>query len=350
MNRKKALALVLMLGICAPSLTGCTVTDGISLVRINGGKDKISYGYGKFAAKTTQALYDLTYSTYMGEGMWQSDPSGTGKTMEESVKENVMNSLEEQYILVSNASKYKVKLTKAEKKKIDKAADKFMKANSKKALKTLGAKEDYVKKYLTDQAISEKVRTKIEEKADTTVTDAEANQKKLSVVFFNTITKTDENGKSVVVTDKEKAEMKTKAEAIAAAADFDAEAKNQGVEPGTLTYGKTVLDTAKSAGSTSDSNNTQIPYDVLKKADKLTDGQNTGLIDLDQGYFVIKMVSTSDKESTETAKSQLIETKKTNYFQSVVDKIKAKTAWNVNEFLWKRVRFIDEFKNGVKSK
>ncbi|MCR4782886.1 MAG: peptidyl-prolyl cis-trans isomerase [Lachnospiraceae bacterium] len=344
MNRKKVVSLLMCLTLSAPLLSGCAVTDNMALVKINGSEDKITYGYGKFNAKMTQALYDMTYQSYMGEDMWSSDPSNTGSTMEENVKSGILTNMKEQYVLVKHAKDYDVKLSKDDEKKIDKAAKAFMKANSKKAIKELGATEEYAKRYLEDKTISEKVRTKIEEKADTNVTDEEANQKKISVAFFNTITKTDKSGKSVAVTKEDMDSMKEQANALASASDFDAKATELGITVGSLNYGKTEMASAKKSGNISDSNSTQIPYDVLKEVDKLSDGQNTGVIEKDQGYFVIKMVSTSDKEATESAKANLVEKKKTDFYQKKVDKYEAKITWSLNDFLWGRVRFIDTFK------
>jgi len=351
MNRKKVVSLLMCIVLTAPVLTGCAATDNIALLKINeeGDKDKITYGYGKFNAKLTQALYDVTYQGYMGEDMWQSDPSNMGTTMEESVKNTILSNMKEQYVLIKHASDYDVKLTKKDKQKIEKAAKKFMKANSKKALKELGAKEEYAVRYLSDKAISDKVREKIEEKADSSVTDAEANQKKASVVFFNNISKTDANGNSVAVTSDDTKKFKEQAEKLSQAADFDATAKELGINAGTLTYGKEEMKSAKKKHAISDALGQSIPYEVLQDIDKLAEGETSKVIEKDQGFFVIHMVSLSDKEATESAKANMIQTRKTDYYQKKVAKYEAKVAWKLNDFLWGRIRFIDTFKGTLNS-
>lgn len=351
MNRRKVVSLLMCLCLTAPVLTGCAATDNLTLLKINdnGDVDKVTYGYGKFNARLTQALYDVTYQGYMGDDMWQSDPSNMGTTMEESVKKTILSNMKEQYVLVKHASDYDVKLSKKDKQKIEKAAKKFMKANSKKAIKELGATEEYTIKYLSDKAISDKVRDKIEEKAKADVTDAEANQKKASVVFFNNISKTDANGNNVAVTSEDTAKFKEQAEKLSQAADFSATAKELGLNVGTLTYGKEEMKSAKKSNSISDSLSQSIPYEVLQDVDKLAEGETSKVIEKDQGFFVIRMDSLSDKEATETAKANMIQKKKTDYYQNQVAKFEAKIAWKLNGVLWNRIRFIDTFKGSLNS-
>lgn len=53
-----------------------------------------------------------------------------GKTYEENMKDSILESLENMYLVKQHASEYKVELTDEEKKKIDKAAEEFVEDNT----------------------------------------------------------------------------------------------------------------------------------------------------------------------------------------------------------------------------
>lgn len=346
MNKSKAAALILCLACSAPVLSGCAATDNMALIKVaaKGKNDKITYGYAKFDAHLTQAMYETTYSSYFGDDMWSKDISGDGSTMEDTVKKNLIKSMEEQYVLVNNAEDYKIKLSSADKKKISKAAKKFMKNNSKSTLNAIGASQELAEEYLRNQTISDKVKTAIEAEADTTVTDEEANQKKVSYVFFNTITKTDSSGKSVAVTSDDEARLKEQAEELAAAGDFDSEVSTLGLTANDLTFGATELKDARKNKSYTDSSGNSLPYDLLKACDALSDGQTTSVIKDNKGFYVAHMVSVSDSKSTETERKKLEQQKKSDYYDKVLKKYESKISFDVNKFLWKQVRFLDKFK------
>ena len=74
--------------------TGCSkFNPDTTLVTINTGdgtKDTISLGYASFAARYQQSMYDQYLLSYYGEGMWSTDMTGTGSTMEDDTKEGVL--------------------------------------------------------------------------------------------------------------------------------------------------------------------------------------------------------------------------------------------------------------------
>ena len=69
---------------------------------------------------------------------------GNGNTFEEDVKSDVMDSLQEQYLLVHHASDYGVELTEEEKSAIETAASQFLADNTEKAIEQMGATQEYV--------------------------------------------------------------------------------------------------------------------------------------------------------------------------------------------------------------
>ncbi len=165
----KILATVLL---GAVLLTGCGMNKDKTLVNINNGKDSITLGYGNFMARYTQAMYDGNYLQFMGEQMWSQENEGV--TMEASVKKNVLESIKEQYALKQHAKEYGVKVTSEEKKAITKAATKFMKENDSDTIKALGATQDIVEEFLTNQTIATKMMAAIKDEVDLTADEKKA--------------------------------------------------------------------------------------------------------------------------------------------------------------------------------
>lgn len=349
----KRAAVVLLCGcLSAGSLCGCSYTENQALVKIDGGKDKITYGYANFDAKLTQAMYDILYSSSGSsesvKTMWSQTVSGGDDTMENATKDEILKGMKTAYYLRKNAKKYGVTMSSADKKKIEKAAKAFMKANSKKAIKQMGATQEYAEEYLTNEYYTEKVREAIEAQADTTVSDEDANMKTIEYVFYSTQASTSSDGTVNVPSDQDLANYKSAAEALSSATDFDAEVTSTGSTVHSYSYDKDDFAKAKKDGKAKDEESNEIPYEVLEAADKLSDGQTTSVIEVkNDGYYVAHMKATTDEEQTSSNKETLASEKKTSYYNKTLKELEAKSTWKVNKRLWKKVRFIDRFKGSL---
>lgn len=345
--KRKLLSLLLAVTVSSTVLSGCAATDSRALIKIDGSKDEIEFGYGKFVAKLTQAMYDVTYSSYSGKDMWTSDYQGKGTTLQDDVKKNVISTLEQQYVLRKHAKDYGVKITDKKEKEIEIASAKFIKENSKAAISQLGAKNDYVTKYLQDRYVAAKVRSVIESKADTTVTDEEVNQKTISYVYFNTRTKTDSAGKTSAVSEDEKPTMKANAESLVTAEDFEKRTTDMEMTDKKLSFGQSEIADAKKSGTMTDTNGSSIPYAVLGAANKLADGETSSVVEDESGYYVAHMENTNDADAEAAEKTKLEQKKTEEYYDKVYEGLKAKYAWDVNNSLWKSVKFIDRFSGSL---
>ena len=78
--------------------------------------------------------------------MWTKNASD-GKTYEESIKETLLDDLKNMALLEKHMKDYDVKLTKADKKAIDDAAEEFDKANSQKKKDKVSGSEENVDVY-----------------------------------------------------------------------------------------------------------------------------------------------------------------------------------------------------------
>ena len=168
--------MVLVLGMMI--LSGCKIRNYNSkLIDINNGEDGITLGYANFIFKYNQARYDTQYGDSYGAKLWTEDMTGMGQTFADQVKDNIVETLETQYVIKKHADEYKVEITDEDKTKIDDTTKKFMEENSSSTLNAMGADEDVVKQMLTDMVYVFKMEKAMTDRgrADGAITDANSS-------------------------------------------------------------------------------------------------------------------------------------------------------------------------------
>ena len=306
--KKRALILALA-GIMAASLTGCGSLKDDAVV-VKAGDEEITAGVANFYARYTQAQYETYFASYFGgDDMWTKNASD-GKTYEESIKETLLDDLKNMALLEKHMKDYDVKLTKADKKAINNAAEEFDKANSQKKKDKVSGSEENVKRVMTLMVIEQKMRSAIVAEANVNVTDEEAVQKHMQYVEFDYTTSSDSS-------DDEKKQVKEKAAAFAEGAktaeDFASYATEQGTEAKDATF---------------DSDSVSPSKEVVKAADKLGEGELTGVVESDTACYVAKVTSLNDKTATETKKQSMITDKQDKYYKKVLKKWKKEESNN----------------------
>jgi len=198
--KKKILCVGIILVMAMVALTGCKIKNYDSnVVDINNGEGGIKLGYVNFVFKYTQAGYDINYGSTYGTKLWTDDMTGTGQPFSEEVKNNVVETLEKQYIIKKHADELGVKITEDDKTKIDEATKKFLSENTSSTLNAMGADEDVVRQMLTDMTYVSKVEKALEArgKAEGAINDTtNAN------TYINNVVATWENGYDFKVDDK----------------------------------------------------------------------------------------------------------------------------------------------------
>ena len=326
-KRVTALGLAGMLAITG--LTGCGSMNNDDVVATVG-ESEIKLGVANFYARMQQAQYETYYAGMMGttgEELWAKETDG--KTYEQSVKSDMIKSLENMYILEQHASEYDVVLSEDEKKAIDKAAEEFDENNALEDKEAVSGYNKYVKKVLELITIQSKMEDAMTADVDTEVSDDEAAQKTMKYVFYS-YTK-DENDSTSTMSETEKTEVKKKATDFAEklknsdTKDIDAVANEAGMEVQTATF---------------DSESTSPNADLVKAADALTaEGDVTDAIETDSGIYVAKVTSFLDRTATDAKKQSIVEERKKDQYDDLLKKWRKKTDINLNKRVWKKVDF-----------
>ena len=323
--KKRLFALALAGVLAAATLTGCGSLKGDETVATVD-DTKIDADLANFFARYTQATYETYYSAYLGEDMWNSDASD-GETYEESVKSSVLKSLEDMILLEKHMEDYDVSITDEDKAMIKETTQQFLNDNSLDDKNLVSGNEKTVNRALTLMAVQQKMRTAIQAGADTEVSDEEAAQKSMDYVFISYQTK-DDSGNSKDVSDDEKAQLKSQAEAIASGlkegGDLNALAEEQGATVQTLTF---------------DKDTTSPDEDLIKAADALGEGESTDVIETEKGCYVAKVTSLLDRTATDSKKSQIVQERQTKLYDDTVKKWRKKADIKVHKGVWQKVSF-----------
>ena len=339
-------------------LSGCGgINKDATLVTIKDGDatSTISLGYGNFAARYTQALYDVYYGSYMGEDMWTQDMSGSGVTMQEETKDTVVDDLEEWYLAAAHADEYNVSLSDEDKASIDEAAAAFMSSNSEEAIEQIGATEEYVKQLLTDRTIASRVRAAIETEAEgkIEITDDEVRSATFSYYKFDKAAESPASATADAVTkaieDIESGEDPND-NSETEAANQEALSNAKKVASGDFEKDGEKLDATLETYSyviAGDSTDETLDPQVIDAAKKLKEGQVSDVIETDSGYYVIRLDSEHDDSATETKRSSVKTEKISEYYDDILEGWKKSITWTLDEKVWKKVGFEERFTNGA---
>ncbi|MDE6905228.1 MAG: peptidyl-prolyl cis-trans isomerase [Lachnospiraceae bacterium] len=331
-NKKRAAKIFAAAAISGIALSGCGNTIDSDAVFATLDDTVITMGVANFSAKYQQANYDSFYTSYFGEDMWEKDLYGNGNTLAQDVKNDVAENLENMYLLKAHMEDYKVELSTEEEEAIEKAADTFLSDNSQEALKQVGGenRED-VLEVLRLYTIQSKMRKSIEESADVEVTEEEAAQRSFSYVVISTTGRYDEESNLIEYTEEEKADLRKDAVNIAEAEDFEKAVTDAGYSVSKESY-----------GSAEDSDSS-MSKEVLEAADNLKEGDISGVVETDNGYYVLRLDSENDAKATAEKKEELLSQKKSDYYEDVLSGWRDEAKWEINEKEWEKVTFKDRF-------
>lgn len=326
MRLKKLTAFVLAGAVAlSVALTGCgsSIDENVVGATLNG--EEISLGFMNFVAKYQQAISDLSYLSMFGPKMWSTEIT-EGVTMEDSTKDSVLTLIEVAYLLEDHMGDYGVEITQEDTEAIEAAAKQFMADNSSKAIRQMGASEEYVKEMLRLFTIQWKMQNAVYEASEATVTDQEAAQRTFSYIRVSATSGTGEDGTAKEYTEEEKEAFASEMEAIAADAkeNFDGVAQEQGYTVSSYSYGE---------------DESSMDEAVIAAADALKEGEISDLITTDSYYYVLRLDSELDQEKTEEKRTSLLEQKKQEEYTALCDGYKEAADFEVNQEEWAKVKF-----------
>lgn len=309
-------------------LTGCNAKDTDTVATVYG--TQVTVGEAGLFATYQQAQYEQFYSMYLNTTVNWSQTYDGEKTMEDQTKEGVLEQFKKMQIVASHAADYNISISEEEQAKIEEAATKLIEANDEKAQKALHMSKESATSLFETYYLYNKVSEAMVADVNTEVSDEEAAQKKMSYIEFSLAGTTDEEGNTVELTDEEKAEIKTKAEAVVAAGATEMENAINGTDYSVLE-------------ATFDAESDTLDAAVYEAANKLKEGEMSSVIETETAYYVVRLDSNFDKEATESKKESIVEERKTEAFDKVYEGWETEEdAFVLDEKAWKSIRFKDK--------
>lgn len=321
--KKKIAGLLALLFLMTTALAGCsknTVDKAAEAINVNG--TSVPMGEVNFYLRYQQVQMQGFYGSIFGEDFMNSDLMGLGTPYGETVRDTVVETLEELYIVEAHAEELGISLSEEEKSKAAEAADAFLAANDQKALEAMSADEATVTHVLELLTIRSKVYDDRAATIDTEVDTEEAAQKRISYVLTSTSGTTDEDGNVTELTDEELAEKKNQLEEILAEAkesgDLSAAAEAHELSAVSTTYGK---------------DDTALNEDVRAAADVLADGEYSDVIETENGYYLVYMESTFDEEATQTEIESILSERESEAYNAWYEPLKEASEITANDEL-----------------
>lgn len=325
------IAAVMTIGIL--SLSGCSSTvDPDAAVATLDGED-ISLGAVNVYTRMQQASYESYYLSIYGEDVWSQEYS-EGQTMEDNMKESVMDEMKSMYILKNHAEDYDISLSDEDEDKIEETVAQFLTDNNEDANQMFGGDDgESLKEFLELYTIQFYVSQAMVEDVDTEVSDEDATQRTIQYALISTTGTTDDDGNTVELTEDELAAKKEEAQAIIDAAnesgDFESAVEDAGYSTVDASYGKDDDD--------------GVSEEVLAEADGLSDGEIGDIVETDSGYYIVKLISENDEEATEERREEIIEERQQEAYDSIYNQWEEESDFTIDESVLATVKFEPHF-------
>lgn len=325
---RKGIAILLagvMLASCG--LTGCGDTQmDKEAVALTVGDTEVSLGFLNFVARYEQAQRDPYYVTYLGENVWESDSDGDGLTTEETTKADIMQMIQEWFVLEDMQAEYDVVVPDTTMTSIQETAAAFMADNTSEAIEQLGATQEYVEQMLYYVVLESLMQAAIEAEATVTVTDEDAAMRTFSYIMLSGLGGNNENGVYEKYEGDKLEEVKAEAQKAVdrAKKDFDAVAAEYKYEGTDYSYG---------------SNDEVMDDALIAAADALKEGEVSGLVEGANGYFVVRLDSEYDEVASGQNKLSLMAAQRQEYYLEVLADALEAADIKLDEKLWAQVKF-----------
>ena len=319
-KRIKTVAAILLSVVCA---FGCqrtvVVTGGFAegeVFKINNlscTKDEMNIYLANMANS-----YEATFE----EEIWNTSAGDT--TIEEAFKETVLAKVTRIKVLNLMAKEEKVSLSADEKKSLKKAAKAYMKTLSKTEKAELNANEDLIYKMYSEYALAEKVYNSIVDEVNFEISDDDARSITVEEIFIKTYHE-DVHGRLTDYSLSAKEEAKKRAEEIRESAVTGSD------------FEELCAIWSEEDENTHSYRRGEMPESFEEVAFNLEEGEISKVITTDDGYYIVKCLSTYERKDTNENKEAIINEAKRKAFEEKYNEFLPNVIANFNEKEWANV-------------
>lgn len=332
MKRRNVWAVCLLICLLAGTVSGCSKEPVTPVARL--GTETIDLSEAVFYTRMLQEQWEITYYQIYGEDMWQRKPEfgeGTGDTLGEALKETVMDTLTEIHLLCMHAKEYDAELTQAEKQALEKRAEAFMQDNTPAVLEAAGADKETVKQFLEYNEQAARTAAALQAACEPEIQENEARVGKLTYCLFATTGSFDAEGNQTPFTEEELAQIRKDADRFAERAGELGDITAAGEE-----ISHTVIDVYYN--DTTDGGAHEL---VAGAARELETGGVSGVIETQEGYYIVQRVSDYDEKASKERMEELKYLAREDFLAETIETWKTETPLEILPEVWDEVR-VDE--------
>ena len=332
MNWRKIGAAWLMTALLLNLCAGCNRSEessGTPAAKL--GTETITLEEAVFYTRMLQEQWEISYYDSYGADMWQAKPEfgeGTGETMEEVLKENVMDILTEIHLLCAHAEDYGAELTKEERKTLEARAEAFMKDNTPAVLEAAGATEETVEQFLTYNEQASKTAEFLKEEYEPEIDEAEVRVGKLTYCLFATTGTFDAEGNQTPFTEDELLKVRSDADKFVLRVRELGDITAAGAE-----ISHTVIDVYfndKTDGGAHEL--------VALAAREMETGEVSGIIETQEGYYIVQKTAEYDEEASKERMEEMKYLAREDYCAELIEEWKKETPLEILDAVWSAVR------------
>lgn len=323
---KKQIAAVLAAVLCLLALTACG-QGGTKIVFTTGfGKNEI-FRIGRESCTKEEVMVYLTntqnqYESVFGEEIW--DISHKGITLEQNVKEMILASLTQIKTMYLLAEEKGLSLDEAEEEKVQAAAEEYFGSLNETEKELMGVKQETIEKMYREYALASKVYQEIIKDINPEISDDEARTITVQYIFI-AASQGEEGSDAQAAYDKI---SEIHGLAVNGEQDF-AEIASKYSEDETITcsFGKGEMESAFETA-----------------AFMLETNEISGIVEGEKGYYIIKCLSTFDREETDARKLEIVEQRRREAFGQEYDAFAETLTKSMNEKAWNEVALLHDSK------
>ena len=268
------------------------------------------------------------YESVYGKEIWQRDLNGT--TMSESVKDTVLANLAQVKAMNLLAQKHNVTLDEMEKQFAKEAAEEYYESLNETEIAVMQVNEEILTQMYEEYALANKVYEYIIKDINPEISDDEARTITVDYILIKTYT-TDGTGAKIEYSEEDKDEARSLAE------DILRQAKEEGSD-----FKELVLKYSEGDKGTYSFGKGETEEAFEQAAFNLATGEISNLVETPSGFYIIKCLSTFDKDQTSANKVKIVEEKREEVFGEEYDAFAQGLTRDINEKLWKSISLVDD--------
>jgi foldase protein PrsA len=268
------------------------------------------------------------YESVYGKEIWQRDLNGT--TLAESVKDTVLANLAQVKAMNLLAQKHNVTLDEMEKQFAKEAAKEYYESLNETEIAVMQVDEELLAQMYEEYALANKVYEYIIKDINPEISDDEARTITVDYILIKTYT-TDGTGAKIEYSEEDKQEARDLAE------DILRQAKEEGSD-----FKELVLKYSEGDKGTYSFGKGETEEGFEQAAFNLATGEISNLVETPSGFYIIKCLSTFDKDQTSANKVKIVEEKREEVFGEEYDAFAQGLTRDINEKLWESISLVDD--------